>query len=107
MPAYVEERPNLAGGRAHHDHRLCSELDDEVIARAGDAARMSHAEPMREQHALEVEFKDGGIGIELARQRMPGPPARDESLQLLGRERLTAIERQRRLPCPGRPRNDS
>jgi hypothetical protein len=70
MTTNVEQCLNCPIPIATKNHGLRAQLDQEVVARLGNAAGMPGAEPVTQQHALQVALEYQRVGVKGAGQGM-------------------------------------
>ena len=83
VPADVEHRVDRAVGAARDDHGFAGKIEQEPVARVRNLALMPGVQPRSEKDAFHVPLVDVGIGVELARQRMPLALPVDQLVQVL------------------------
>jgi cell division FtsZ-interacting protein ZapD len=72
MTTDIDQRMDRAVGRTAQDYRLGPKIDQEVVAGVRQAADMAGADPVAQQHALQIPLEDRRIRVVGARQRMTG-----------------------------------
>ena len=82
MAANVDERPDLAVGGSHDDHRFGSQIDEHIVTRARHAGDMRRTEPVAQQHAIHVALENARVRIELPLERASRRMAVDQFMDI-------------------------
>jgi hypothetical protein len=73
VPTHIQQRANITGRGPNDDDRFRTQIDQQVIAGARDAADMPGAKPVPQQHVPHIALEYGRVGVEGPRERMARP----------------------------------
>src|ERR1700739_2019189 len=80
------KRPHIPGPRAHHQNRVLTDLDGQIVPRAWNLTMVSNEQPLAIPECLELDLIVAGARVEL-----PGQGLRRLIIEQTGEKGLTRI----------------